>query len=370
MRKKYRIILPIVAVALVAALTAWYLSRHSIPVFEPRGPVAHQERGLIFLALILAVIVVVPTFGLTIYIAIKYREENHTAKTKYRPDFDHSVLFEGLWWGIPIVIIGILSVVAWNSAHSLDPARALASTKKPLTVQVVSLDWKWLFIYPEQHIASVNLAEIPANTPVDFQVTSDTIMNSFWVPQLGGQIYSMPGMITQLHLEASKLGDYFGSPANIAGRGFSRMNFTVRAASQSDYDAWVRKAEAAPRKLTVANYQQLAKPSDNVPVSYYSSVPDGFQKAVAMQYMMPDMSLAKQLGTGANTQPATMDMNMSSDSTKQQMACQDGKFCAMKSAPATTEKTSSPASTTKMCGTMPADMNMSGMDESKAAMSC
>jgi cytochrome o ubiquinol oxidase subunit 2 len=287
MRKKYKIIIPVLLVAAVAVLTTWYLGRHSIPVLQPRGAVGQKERGLMIFALLLAVIVVVPTFALAIYIAIKYREENHTARTKYRPDFDRSRLFESIWWGIPIIIIGILCVVAWQSAHSLDPYKQLASSKKPLTVQVVALDWKWLFVYPEQHIASVNLAQIPVGTPVEFQVTSDTIMNSFWVPQLGGQIYAMPGMITQLHLVADKPGSYFGSPANIAGKGFSRMNFTVRAGSQADFDTWVKQAQQSDKTLNTVTYTQLAKPSDSVPVSYYAGVPDNFVNDLAMKYMMP-----------------------------------------------------------------------------------
>lgn len=289
-RKKYKIILPILILVVVAALTTWYLGRHSIDVLQPRGPVAHKERGLFILSALLSAIVVVPTFALTIYIAWKYNENNHS-KRKYAPDFDHSRLFESIWWGIPIIIIGILSVVAWNSAHSLDPFRELVSDKKPVTVQVVSMDWKWLFIYPEQHVASVNQAVIPVNTPVDFKVTSDTIMNSFWVPSLGGQIYAMPGMITQLHQIADKPGNYFGSPANIAGKGFSRMNFTVKAVDATDYATWLDQAESSPRKLTVAEYEKLSKPSDNNPVVTYSSVPDDLFTNIVMQYMMPGMTL-------------------------------------------------------------------------------
>lgn len=285
--KKLKIWLPILAVIGVVGITAWYLSRYSIPVMQPRGPVGQKERGLMLFALALAVLVVVPTFVIAIFIAVKYREENHTAATKYKPNFDHSRLFESIWWGIPILIIGILSVVAWNSAHSMDPYKPLASSQEPLTVQVVALDWKWLFVYPAQRVASVNLAQIPVNRPVEFQVTSDTIMNSFWVPQLGGQIYAMPGMLTTLYLQADKPGNYFGTPANIAGEGFSRMNFTVRAGSQTDFDKWVKTARQSAKRLDPATYAALAKPSDNVPVSYYKSVPDGLVNDIAMKYMMP-----------------------------------------------------------------------------------
>ncbi|MGH7239139.1 MAG: COX aromatic rich motif-containing protein, partial [Candidatus Saccharimonadales bacterium] len=285
MRKKYKLfIFLIVVVAAVTALTAWWLSQHSIPVFEPGGQLGREEKHLIIFGCILAVIVVVPTFALAIIIAVKYNEKNHTTKTKYKPDFDHSILFESIWWGVPFVIIGILSYVAWTSAHDLDPYKSLVSNKQQLTVQVVALDWKWLFIYPDQHVASINLAEILVNTPVDFEVTSDTVMNSFWVPSLGGQIYAMPGMITQLHEEADKTGDYFGSPANIAGKGFSRMDFTIRAVSNQNFNSWVIKAKSTNKTLNGQTYAQLARPSMSVPVSYYSGVTPGLFENIAMKY--------------------------------------------------------------------------------------
>ncbi|HVS58550.1 MAG TPA: COX aromatic rich motif-containing protein [Candidatus Saccharimonadales bacterium] len=292
MNKKYKIAgITLIVLALFAALGV-YLHGHSIPVLHPAGAVGQKERGLLIVGLLLSAIVVLPTFALTIFIALRYRENNPKRsgkKIKYEPDFDHSPLFESIWWGVPILIIGILSVVAWNSSHSLDPYKKLDANKNQLVVQVVALDWKWLFVYPEQHVASVNLAEIPVNTPVEFQVTSDTIMNSFWVPSLGGQIYAMPGMITQLHLMTDKAGSYFGSPANIAGKGFSRMDFTVRAGSQRDFNRWIATARTSSRTLNAAAYTVLSKPSMSVPVSYYSYVPDGFVTDVAMRYMAPGL---------------------------------------------------------------------------------
>lgn len=224
---------------------------------------------------------------MTIAIALKYRESNRKPK-KYRPDWDHSRLFETIWWGVPIAIIVVLSVVTWASAHSLDPYKPLNSTQKTLDVQVVALDWKWLFIYPQQHVASVNLVFIPVDTPVNFHITSDTVMNSFWVPQLGGQIYAMPGMETQLHLEANQPGDYFGSPANIAGKGFSRMNFTVRAGSETNFNSWIQTASDSMNTLTTPTFNQLAQPSDSVPVTYYSSVRDDLFNDIVMKYMVPN----------------------------------------------------------------------------------
>lgn len=290
MKTKLKIGFGIAALAVFLGVAGWYLSRRSIPVLHPGGVAGQQEAHLIVLACLLALIVVVPTFALTIYIAAHYREGNHDKSRRpvaYSPDFDHSRLFESIWWGIPIIIIGILSVVAWRSAHDLDPYKALASDKQPLVIQVVSLDWKWLFIYPQQGVASVNLAEIPTGVPVDFHVTSDTVMNSFWVPGLGGQIYAMPGMDTQLHELTNKPGDYLGSPANIAGKGFSRMDFTVRAASSADFASWISSAKNAPVSLGTDTYRQLAQPSDNVPVTYYSTVSPNLYNDVVMKYMTP-----------------------------------------------------------------------------------
>lgn len=302
-----------VIIAIIVALLVWYLNTHSIPIFEPGGVVARKEKSLILFALLLAVIVVVPTFALTIWIAVRYNEKNATTKTKYSPDFDHSRLFESIYWGIPIVIIGILSYVAWNSAHTLSPYKSLVSDKQPLTIQVVSLDWKWLFIYPEQGVASVNEAAIPVNTPVDFEVTSDTIMNSFWVPALGGQIYSMPGMITQINEMADRTGNFAGSPANIAGEGFSRMDFTIKSMNSGDFSNWVFKAKTVGQPLNSKSYATLAKPSMNTPVSYYSSVPPNFEQDIAMKYMMP-MSKSPSSSTmdsNSNNSSKAMSMPMS-----------------------------------------------------------
>lgn len=304
-----------VSLLIIGGLLAWYVWDKSFPMMDPGGKLGHEELMLIILCGVIAAVVVIPTYAIAIMIAVKYNEKNVTEKTKYRPDFDHSRLFESIWWGIPIIIIGFLSYVAWTSSHDLSPYKALASDKKQLVVQVVNLDWKWLFIYPEQNVASVNLAEIPANTPVDFQLTSDTIMNSFWVPSLGGQMYVMPGMITQIHEQANRLGDYAGSPANIAGKGFARMDFTIRAASDASFNNWVASAKKANRPLDAGTYAALAKPSMGVPVSYYSSIdPDLFMN-IAMKYMMPMTSAKKASGNSTSGTSAPMTMPKTSSPT-------------------------------------------------------
>lgn len=284
--KKYKVLFFVAAFLLIVGLSWWYISSHTVAVLQPAGQTGIKEKHLIIIAGILSVIVVVPVYAMTIGIALRYRESNKKPK-KYSPDWDGQPAVEFTWWAIPIVIIGILSVITWKSSHELDPYKALAASRQPITVQVVSLDWKWLFIYPEQNIASVNFAEVPAQTPVDFEVTSDSVMNSFWVPQLGGQIYAMPGMDTHLNLLADRSGSFAGSSANISGRGFASMDFTIKAGSQSEFTNWVKQAKASSGKLTSPAYGSLAAPSSNNPVSYYSSVKGGLFDSIVNKYMPP-----------------------------------------------------------------------------------
>lgn len=276
------------ALAGLGGALVWYLHGHTVAVLQPAGEIGQKERTLIYVALLLSILVVVPVYILTIFIVFRYRESNTRTKlTSYRPDWSGSRRLEMLWWGIPFVIIGILSVITWVSSHTLDPYRPIDTTVKPLTIQVVALNWKWLFIYPDQNIASVNLAEVPVGTPIDFSVTSDTVMNSFWVPQLGGQIYAMPGMSTRLHLIADRAGSYYGTPANIAGSGFAHMSFTVRSVSPHDFTAWTKSAQRSSAVLDEASYAKLAHPSQDNPVAYYSPVVSGLYNGIIMRYMTP-----------------------------------------------------------------------------------
>lgn len=283
--KKRKFIALGVIVLVVIALAAWWLSRHTIAVLEPAGEVGDRERNLIIVAALLSVIVVIPVYTMTIIIAWKYRAGNK--KAKYSPDWDHSRLFESLWWAIPIVIIGVLSIITWDSTHSLNPSSPLTNVKHSMVVDVVALDWKWLFIYPSQHIASVNLTEFPKDTDIDFNITSDTVMNSFWVPQLGGQIYAMPGMSTQMNLEANRFGSFNGWSANISGAGFSHMMFTAKSVSQATFAQWVKTAQKTPQPLTMANYNKLAKPTKGYPVTLYSQPANGLYTDIIMKYMSP-----------------------------------------------------------------------------------
>ncbi len=285
MNKKYRAAFFGVLVLWFIGLLVVYLHNSNFGVLNPKGIVAFKERRLMIITVLLGLLVVLPVYVMTFAIAYKYREGNK--KAKYSPELSGNVFAETLWWGIPTAIILVLSVITWNSSHDLDPHKALAVSGRPMTVQVVALDWKWLFIYPEQNIASVNYVQFPVNKPVNFIITADAPMNSFWIPQLGGQIYAMPGMSTQLHLIADKAGDYKGSSANISGKGFAGMRFTAKASSEADFSNWEKSAKESPNGLTMAEYKSLVKPSENNAATLYSSAEAGLFDNVVHKYMVP-----------------------------------------------------------------------------------
>lgn len=285
MDKKYKIallfLLPLGVVALVLGLA----HGHTMAVLSPQGTIAHQERTLIIAALLLSLIVVVPVFIMLFGFAWKYRATN--TKAHYKPDVDGNRKLETIWWLVPLALIMVLSVMAWRSSHTLDPFKPIVSNAQPLNVQVVALDWKWLFIYPDQHIASVNELRIPTNRPINFSITADAPMNSFWIPRLGGQVYAMAGMQTQLHLMADHNGTYKGSSANISGRGFAGMRFNAIATSQKDFDAWAMSATNSPNRLSQDAYNTLGLPSENNAVATYSSASEELFDSIIMKYMMP-----------------------------------------------------------------------------------
>ncbi len=254
-------------------------------VIDPRGPVAEAERNLIVAAVLIMLVIVVPILVAFFVIARKYREGN--AKAAYEPEGKRRRGREVWLWAAPTFIVIVLSAVNWYATHALDPSKPLQASARPLAIQVVALDWKWLFIYPEQNIATVNFVEFPAATPVRFELTADAPMNSFWIPQLSGQIYAMAGMVNQLNLMASAPGEYLGKAAEINGKGYAGMNFIAKAASQSDFDAWVASVKQLQSPLTADAYNQLAEPSENVPRASYSSVADGLYNNIVMKSMTP-----------------------------------------------------------------------------------
>jgi cytochrome o ubiquinol oxidase subunit 2 len=273
--------------AIMAALAiAVSMSGASIPVLEPRGQIAREQKELLLITIGLMLIVVLPVFALTFGIAWRYRSTN--SKSTYRPNWDHSKKLEAIWWGIPCAIILVLAIIAWKSSHSLDPFKPLDSDQKPLTVQVVALQWKWLFLYPEQGVASVNELHLPVDRPVVFEITSDAPMNSFWIPSLAGQVYAMSGMTTKLHVLADTQGEYRGTSANISGEGFADMNFRVLVGSHKDFSNWVGRAMASSKNLSNAEYAKLSLPSKAEPVGYYAYSSPGLYDTIIDKYMLPD----------------------------------------------------------------------------------
>ena len=253
-------------------------------VLDPKGQVGMDEKNLIILCTILMLIVVVPVIFLTLYFAWKYRASRDFEI--YTPKWAHSTKIEAVVWSIPILIVVSLSVITWRSTHALDPYAPLEGQGEHLTVEVVSLNWKWLFIYPEQGIATVNELVFPANKPVAFKITSESTMNSFFIPQLGSQIYSMAGMETKLHLIADEPGTYKGISSNYSGAGFTGMKFNAIATpTEDDFEAWVANVKQSQTSLTSGAYKQLAEPSENNPVTYFSKVDDGLFHNIVMKYM-------------------------------------------------------------------------------------
>lgn len=285
MGKRTKIFLVFLVGLVLFGLLMLFLHRNSITILNPQGEVAEKQRNLFVFTFLLGMVIVIPVYIMTFYIAWKYREGNK--KANYQPEWDHSRLAETIWWGVPIALILVLIVVTWNSSHDLDPYKPLVHSTEPIEIQAVALEWKWLFLYPEQNIATVNHIQIPEDTPVNFRITADAPMNSFWIPKLGGQIYAMAGMETKLHLVADKPGLFHGSSANLSGEGFAGMKFTVRASSQADFEAWVREVKRSPNKLGVDEYEALAKPSKNHEVTYYRSRQAALFENVKMKYMMP-----------------------------------------------------------------------------------
>ena len=274
MDKKLKVAFFLLVLFGIAAIGLLFLYSGHIAVLSPKGMIGQKQSYLLLLCTWIMLIVVIPVFLLTFWITWKY--QNHK-KGEHKPDWDHSHVAEALWWGIPLVLIVVLSIITWNSCHELDPFKPLSSEVKPLRVQVVALQWKWLFIYPEQKIATVNFVQFPEKTPIAFEIAADAPMNSFWIPELGGQVYAMAGMRSKLHLIANGLGTYRGSSANISGAGFSGMTFMAKSSSQEDFDQWV----ASVGQSGPLNYDELIPPSEyNAPATYTLPDPNLFDQII------------------------------------------------------------------------------------------
>ena len=249
-------------------------------VLDPKGPIASTERLILLNSTGIMLAIVVPTMFATLAVAFWFRSSN--TRATYLPEFNYSGRLEMLVWSIPIMTVLLVGGVAWVGSYDLDPPRPIASTVKPVRVQVVSLDWKWLFIYPNEGIASVNHLTVPVGTPISFELTSSGVMNSFFVPQLAGQIYTMAGMVTRLHLLADHTGTYRGMSANYSGAGFSDMYFSVDAVPAERFAQWVAETRGAEPVLDEHAYADLVKPTEAVTPSTYRAVtPDLFSSILS-----------------------------------------------------------------------------------------
>jgi cytochrome o ubiquinol oxidase subunit 2 len=239
-------------------------------VLDPQGPVGASEKLILMDSVAIMLSIVVPVILATLGFAWWFRASNKRAT--YRPDWSFSGHLELIIWAIPALVITFLGGIAWFGSHALDPYKALASKTKPMEIDVVSLDWKWLFIYPAEGIATVNQLVVPTGTPLQFRLTSSGVMNSFFVPQLGSQIYTMAGMTSQLSLQADIPGDYHGLSAQFSGEGFADMGFNLKAVSAQEYARWIREAQGRGTALDSRAYAALTAPSKNTPPVTYSSV--------------------------------------------------------------------------------------------------
>ncbi|TCI11377.1 ubiquinol oxidase subunit II [Dyella soli] len=249
-------------------------------VLDPKGPVGEQEKQLLIDALVPMLLVVIPVLALTLWFAWWFRASN--ARATYRPRWEYSGKIEFLIWIVPLLVILFVGTLAWSGAHQLDPYRPLTSNRKEIHVDVIAMDWRWLFVYPDEGVASVNELVIPQGTPVSFRLTSATVMNSFFIPSLGGQIYTMPGMQTRLSLLASEEGVYRGMAAQFSGDGFSDMHFRVKVTSDAAFSSWVQHARAVGATMDALSFDNLVATRGTSPVSYYTLLDNGvFDHAVS-----------------------------------------------------------------------------------------
>ncbi|MEK3884098.1 ubiquinol oxidase subunit II [Paenibacillus sp. PL2-23] len=281
MRRYYRMLATALFLTMVAVISG--CSSEQYIVLDPKGPIGESQKDLIIITTLLCAIIIVPVLILTAVIVWRYRDRPGR-KAKYAPEWEHNTKLEVTWWSIPIVIIVILAGVTVYYTYKLEPSKPIASEKAPITIQVTSMDWKWLFKYPGENIATVNYVKFPEDTPIRFQLTSDTAMNSFWIPQLGGQLYSMSGMAMTLYLQADEQGTYYGSGANFNGMDFAQMTFDADAVSQEEYEAWVQEVKSSAPALTMNVYEELTEPGPSN-VQLFSSFPEGLFEHIVTQYV-------------------------------------------------------------------------------------
>lgn len=259
------------------------LQGNNVALFHAKGLIAEEQRNLMLVTVGIMLIIAIPALTMLYLTAWRYRESNR--KAAYDPAARHSRWLVSAIWLVPTAFMIVLAFIMWSATHKLEPNKPIAADKKPLTIQVVSMRWKWLFIYPEQNIATVNFVQIPVGTPVEFELTADeSPMSSFWVPNLGGMLYAMTGHVNRLHLIADTPGEYPGSSGEVNGAGFAGMKFTVRAGSEGDFNEWVRTVKQSPEVLDADEYSRLLEPTEYHPTVLYASTDTTLYDAMLSKY--------------------------------------------------------------------------------------
>lgn len=284
MRKYIRILLIVLLLLEVLYLLSHMVSYESLVLLNPKGFIAKEQRNLMLTAIGIMLLIVIPVIASLFYVVWKYRENGDTPKQS--PESKDTRVLEAVCWIAPAIIICILAFLNWHGTKALDPYKPLDARKKQMSIQVVALQWRWLFIYPEYGIATINYLQFPKDTPVRFDLTADGPMSSFWIPALSGQIYAMTGMETRIHLIGNEYGEYAGSSAEISGKGFSGMRFVAKVSSYTDFDTWVDSVRLSPRKLDYAEYQRIAIPSENSQQYFYSSIDTTLYDMIIDKYMI------------------------------------------------------------------------------------
>lgn len=283
---KIKFLIGILAVVIAVIGIVLVLANENALVVHPKGIIAQKELKLIIANILLMLLIILPTYLLLFAVVWKYCIKNKNAK--YDPDHNYGPVGELIMWGLPSLIVVVMAIVTWDATHKLNPYKPIESEVKPLAIQVIALDWKWLFIYPEQGIATLNYIHIPERTPIHLRLTADgSPMNSFWIPQLSGQIYSMTGMTTQLFLMADGSGDYVGRAVEINGKGYAGMTFSVKSTSSNDFEDWIAQVRKSPFLLTKDIYDDFVSPSVNQSIILFSEVEKDLYEKIINKYMYP-----------------------------------------------------------------------------------
>lgn len=284
--KRAKFLIGILAIILAVIVIAFVLRSEQALLIHPKGIIAQNELELIIVNILLMLLIIIPTYILLFAVVWKYCVKKE--KAKYDPDHTYGPFGELMMWGFPSIIVAVMALVTWEATHHLDPYKPIDSENKPLAIQVVALNWKWLFIYPELGIATLNYFFIPERTPIHLRLTADASpMNSFWIPQLSGQIYAMTGMSTQLNLMANGPGEYVGRAVEINGEGYADMTFSVKSTTTKDFEEWVAQVKRSPFHLTKDTYGDLIKPAVNKSIILFSDVEKDLYQTIIDSYMYP-----------------------------------------------------------------------------------